>query len=224
MPTLPAFGAVTIALETIVVSLLASFVLALAIALVYKSTHRGLSYSQSFVFTLIISSMITTMVMMVIGNNLALAFGLLGVFSIIRFRTAIKDSKDTGYIFFAMSTGMAVGTGNYTVAVTGTALILIIIIILTRLNFGSMRKHDYLLSFVVTNGAGSNAFESIFRKYLKQSLLLNLNSKQDGRATEMTYQVSLADEGRGNELVTELSRLTGVERVHLITLKEDVEY
>lgn len=224
MPAISAFGSTPIALETIVINLLLTLALSLAIALVYKSTHRGLSYSQSFVFTLIIASMITAMVMMVIGNNLALAFGLLGVFSIIRFRTAIKDSKDTGYIFFAMSSGMAVGTSSYTVAITGTVLILLVIIVLTRLNFGSMRKHGYLLSFVVTNGAGGNTFESVFRKYLKQSLLLNMNSKQDGRATEMTYQVSLVDEHKGNELVTELSLMTGVERVHLITLKEDVEY
>jgi uncharacterized membrane protein YhiD involved in acid resistance len=209
----------------IAINLTLTFALSFLIALVYKKTHRGLSYSQSFVFTLILMSIIVTVVMMVIGNSLARAFGLLGAFSIIRFRTAVKDTKDISYIFFALGMGMAVGTNNYSIAVVSTIIILLIILLLSKINFGSMRKHEYLLSFTVVHGERSpDAFEDIFRKYLKNSLLLNINSKQDGTASEMTYNVNFVDQTQSNKFVRELSSMTGVEKVHLITSKDDVEY
>ncbi|PIZ81358.1 MAG: DUF4956 domain-containing protein, partial [Parcubacteria group bacterium CG_4_10_14_0_2_um_filter_41_6] len=101
----------------VILNLALTFILALVIALVYKNTHKGLSYSQSFLFTLILISVITTIAMMVIGNSLAIAFGLLGAFSIIRFRTPVKEAKDTGYIFFSLVEGMAVGTNNHVIAI-----------------------------------------------------------------------------------------------------------
>ncbi|OGH59387.1 MAG: hypothetical protein A2725_00990 [Candidatus Magasanikbacteria bacterium RIFCSPHIGHO2_01_FULL_33_34] len=218
-------GTVTYSMSQIVLNIVLTFVLSFVIAMVYKKTHKGLSYSQSFVFTLVLMSVIVSVVMMVIGNSLARAFGLLGAFSIIRFRTAVKDTKDTGYIFFALAIGMAVGTGSYSIAVIGTVLILLIILILDKINFGSMRKHEYLLSFVVNHDEGAgNSFESVFKKHLKNSMLLNINSKRDGKASEMTYHASFVDENKKEDFVRELSGMSGVEKVHLITSKEDVEY
>src|SRR3989344_8418874 len=206
--------AIDYSLQNIIINLVATFVLSFCIALVYKKTHKGLSYSQSFVFTLIFMSVIVAMVMMVIGNSLARAFGLLGAFSIIRFRTAVKDTKDTGYIFFALAIGMAVGTGSYSIAVIGTVLILFMLLALDKINFGSMRKHEYLLSFIVNHEAGvANSFESVFKKHLKNSMLLNINSKRDGKASEMTYHASFVDENKKEDFVRELSGRSGVEKV-----------
>lgn len=217
-------GVVNYNIQTIVINLILTFALAFVIAWVYKKTHKGLSYSQSFVFTLVIMSVIVAMVMMVIGNSLARAFGLLGAFSIIRFRTAVKDTKDTGYIFFALAVGLAIGTNNYAIGVIGTALVLGMIWLLNQINFGSIKQHEYLLSFIVTRAGSTASFETVFKRYLKNSLLLNINSKHDGQASEMTYHVSFADESRTDEFVKELSGMSGVEKVHLITSKEDVEY
>ena len=83
----------------IVINLLLSFIFGLIISLVYKFTHKGLSYSQSFMITNVFVSVIVCMVIMIIGNNLARAFALVGALSIIRFRTVVKDTKDTAYIF-----------------------------------------------------------------------------------------------------------------------------
>lgn len=225
MNDLLAGGVVSYSIQNIVINLLLTFGLAFVIAWVYKKTHKGLSYSQSFVFTLVVMSVIVAMVMMVIGNSLARAFGLLGAFSIIRFRTAVKDTKDTSYIFFALAVGMAVGTGNYLIALIGTVLVLLMILTLDKFNFGSIKNHEYLLSFIVTHEAGAgSSFESIFKKYLKNSMLLNINSKQDGKASEMTYHITFSDETKSDVFVKDLSGMAGVEKVHLITSKEDVEY
>ena len=104
----------------ILVNMALAFVLGMVISYIYKITHKGLSYSQSFLLTIIFVTFIVSMVMMVIGNNLARAFALVGALSIIRFRTVIKDTKDTAFIFLGLAAGMAAGTSSYFLALSGT--------------------------------------------------------------------------------------------------------
>ena len=106
--------------------------------------------------------------MMVIGNNLARAFGLLGAFSIIRFRTPVKDVKDTAYIFLSLVAGMAVGTNSYVIAIVSTLIVLVIIWVLHKSNFGALHKNDYLLIFTVDYQKHQpDSFAGIFERYLK---------------------------------------------------------
>ena len=93
-------------------TLILSFFLGVLISFVYKKTHRGMSYSQSFMITNIFLSLIVCMVIMTIGNSIARAFALVGALSIIRFRTVIKDPKDIVFIFWSLATGMCVEQGN----------------------------------------------------------------------------------------------------------------
>ena len=88
---------------TVVLNMALACILGLVISVIYKTTHKGLSYSQSFMLTVIFVTIIVSMVMMVIGNSLARAFALVGALSIIRFRTVIKDTKDTAYVFIALA-------------------------------------------------------------------------------------------------------------------------
>ena len=108
--------------QEILINLTLSFILGVVVSLIYKRTHKGLSYSQSFMITNIFVSVIVCMVIMIIGNNLARAFALVGALSIIRFRTVVKDTKDTAYIFWALAVGMASGTGSYFLALAGILL------------------------------------------------------------------------------------------------------
>ena len=87
------------------------------------------------------------MVIMIIGNNLARAFALVGALSIIRFRTVVKDTKDTAYIFWALAAGMASGTGSYFLAIAGTVIITGIAFILHFTNYGSIHKSEFILQF-----------------------------------------------------------------------------
>lgn len=214
-----------ITLINIVLNLVLTFVLVMLIAYVYQKTHRGLSYSQNFVSTIILMSLITTVAMMVIGNSLAIAFGLLGAFSIIRFRTAVKETKDTGFIFFALVEGMAVGTNNHLVAVVSTIFLLLIIWLLDKINFGSMQRNEYLLTFTVNYHQNPpDSFAGIFERHLKNSLLLNINSKENGHSAEMVYSINFIDEEKSNDLIRELANISGVDNVHIISSKADIEY
>ena len=85
-----------------------SFVLSLVIGYIYQITYRGSSYSQAYVHTLVIMSMVVAVIMLVIGSNIARAFSLVGALSIIRFRNAMKETRDVGFIFFAMAIGFGV--------------------------------------------------------------------------------------------------------------------
>ena len=131
----------------IIINLILSFILGVIISLVYKKTHKGLSYSQSFMITNIFIAVIVCMVIMIIGNNLARAFALVGALSIIRFRTVIKDTKDIAYIFRSLAAGMGAGTGSYFLSIVGTALLIVIAFILYKTNFGSIYKNEFIFQF-----------------------------------------------------------------------------
>ncbi len=209
----------------IIFNIALAFAVALVIAWVYKRTHRGLSYSRSFVFTLVLLSVLTALVMMVIGSSLAAAFTLLGAFAIIRFRTAIKDTRDIAFIFWALVTGMAVGTGAYVVAVLGTGLVVAIVLFLSKTNFGSIRNYDHILTFTIdTSRAQNDIYKSSFEKYLKSNTLLNVNSRQSGGKLEFTFNVAFLSDEQIANFISELRGAAGVESVNLLTAKEDIEY
>jgi uncharacterized membrane protein YhiD involved in acid resistance len=218
-------GSVLMNPGVVIFNLVMAFVLVLFIALVYKHTHRGLSYSQTFILTLIIDGVVIAAVMMVIGNNVAKAFGAFGAFSLIRFRTAIKDAKDMGYIFLVMAVGMAVGTTNYLIAIATTLIVLAIIYVLTKMNFGSIRKFDYVLSFSLdTRQTQDNVYKIIFDQYLKSSSVLNIKAVEQGHVLQLSFSVRFVAEEETKNFVAALERLEGVRDVNLITAKNDIEY
>lgn len=107
---------------------------------VYRETHRGTSYSQSFLTSLFIMGVATSVVMMIIGSNIARAFSLVGALSIIRFRTAVKDTRDTAFLFCAMIAGMGCGTQFYLPAIALTVFISVLILGLHYFDYGIKKK------------------------------------------------------------------------------------
>ena len=136
-----------------------SALLCFVIAHVYRETHRGTSYSQSFMVTLFIMSVATAVVMMIIGSNIARAFSLVGALSIIRFRTAVKDSRDTGYLFAAMIVGMGCGTEFYLASISLTVFISLLMMILYATDYGLKYKLESIMR--VTYKVGDETVEKI---------------------------------------------------------------
>ena len=209
----------------IIVNLLISFVLGLVISFVYKKTHRGLSYSQSFVVTNIFIAVIVCMVIMIIGNNLARAFALVGALSIIRFRTVVKDTKDTAYIFWSLAVGMAAGTGSYFLALAGTVIITFIAIILYVTNYGSIYKSEFILQFRSTNGNDKkDEYNKIISEYTKSSKLLNVESSGDNKSLKLSFDVVMKEDKSYDQFVTDLSNIQDLTEVIVIAAKNDVDY
>ena len=192
-----------------------AFLLALFVAWVYQKTHRPLALSFTFVNTLVLLSMVMALVIMVIGNNIARAFGLVGAMSIIRFRTVVKDTRDTAFVFFSLGTGMAAGTGNVAIAIVGTLLIGLFIGVLhwTRHGAGSLR--DFLLTFErsAATPEGEDVHLPVFERYLRSFRLANVRSRRLGEFVSLTYHVRLRDEEEAPYLVRDLSAREGIQRV-----------
>ena len=189
--------------QEIIINLILSFILGLIISVVYKFTHKGLSYSQSFMLTNVFVAVIVCMVIMIIGNSLARAFALVGALSIIRFRTVVKDTKDTAYIFWSLAAGMASGTGSYFLAIAGTFIITSIALILNKTNFGSIIKSEFILQFrtISNNSTVSNQFNKTISKFSKSSTLLSSESSEDGKSIKLSFDIILKDEKNQTELL-----------------------
>lgn len=216
----------SISVGVVALSVVLSFLLGLAISLVYKKTFRGVSYSQSFVTTLALLAPITTIVMLTIGSNLARAFGLVGALSIIRFRTVIKDTKDIMMVFLSLVIGLSVGTQNYHIAVVGALLILAFIIIMDRTNYGLFTDRSFLVSFYVEpESLEERDYTSIIQKYSVSYDLVNLTTiNTDKKRIEITYKVEGLNSSNRSELITKLSNLKGVSDITLVSSKNYIEY
>ena len=210
--------------EDIIINMVLSAILGLAIALVYRNTHKGLSYSQSFTLTVIFVAVIVAMVMMVIGNSLSRAFALVGALSIIRFRTVVKDTKDTAYVFWALAAGMAAGTGSYPLALIGTAILAILAYILHTSNFGALYKSEFILRFRFDRDTDSAAYLEVINKCSKTSNMLHIEPSGDGKTMQLTYDIVLKEDYTAESLTAQLTELKGLSEVILIASKNDVDY
>ena len=209
----------------ILINLIIAFFLGFVISLVYKKTHKGLSYSQSFVLTNIFVCVIVSMVIMVIGNNLARAFALVGALSIIRFRTVVKDTKDTAFIFWSLAVGMASGTGSYFLAISGTAVISMIALVLYYTNYGSIFKSEFIIQFRSRNSAKNKKnYNKIFSEYCKSSTLLNAESSGDGQSLKLSFDIVLKENKTYDEFIQKLSKVSGLSEVVAVAAKNDVDY
>ena len=209
----------------IILNLIFSFFLGLLISFVYKSTHKGMSYSQSFMITNIFICLIVCMVIMIIGNNLARAFALVGALSIIRFRTVIKDTKDIAYIFWSLAGGMACGTGSYFIAVIGSAIITIVAYILFKTNYGSIYKSEFILQFrYKKTNEKIPVYNQSFKKFCKYSTLLNSEPSGDNKNLKLTFDVIIKDEVNINDFILDISKCKGVSETSIAATKNDIDY
>jgi hypothetical protein len=205
-----------ISLYTVLTNLAVSLACGIVIALVYRFIYKGPSYSATYVNSLVLLALITTLVIMVIGNNLARAFGLVGAMSIIRFRTAVRDVQDIVYIFFALAVGMASGVGLHAIAIAGTLVICLVSVVLVTFNFGAPGKAEYVLQLIYKPSKEiEDRISETMRKYCRGIRLSNLKSQGDDGNVEAFYQFSLKRKYRSTELVEEFTGLSDRIRFNL---------
>lgn len=175
----------------VICNLLVALVMALFTSLVYRITHSGYSYSRSFNVTMIGVALVITMIMMVIGNYIALSLGLIGALSVIRFRTAVKDPKDLTYLFICIAIGLACSTGDYVITVIGTVFINLTLCTLHFLRFGCTLSSDYILSFNL-NGGKSDAHEIAekIRQKIQKVIFRSFSQINENKA-EFVYSLKL---------------------------------
>jgi hypothetical protein len=214
----------TISFFDVLINISVAFLLGILIAAIYRYTYDGISYSSDFIHTLIIITMVTTVVIMVIGNNLARAFGLVGAMSIIRFRTALKESRDIAFVFFGLAAGMAAGAGNHLIGLIGIPLIGLFALILYWINYGVTDQQDFLLKFsMLPNDLDEPIYKSVFNQYLERYKRLSIRSARLGQYLELTFKIRFKNKDESEEFIQDLSALEGIERATLF-LHDDGEF
>ena len=214
-------GELTFAL--IFTALITSFIMAYIVSYVYRKTHTGFSYEASFNFTIILVTVIVTIIMMVIGSNIALSLGLIGSLSIIRFRAVIKDSKDMAYLFWAIATGLSVGSGNYLMAASSVFFVSVIVIVLSKMNFSQATHTDYIMvvqsSLDQSDGKNGNMIPDILDqcevKWNVRSSLVDRNNLY----AETTYSIIFKKISTTipSALVDNISDLENVKKVTMLS-------
>lgn len=201
---------------TVTLAILLAFVLTLLIGTVYQHTHRGTRYSQDFVHALVMLGTLVTVVIMGIGQNIAAAFGIFAAFSIIRFRRSLPEARDIGFVFFAMSVGLAVGSGAYVLAIMTTVLVSLFAVVLSRFDLFAPERASHLLRVRVTNDIDFEAaFEEPLRTLASAVSLISVESVQAGMMTEVRYAIRLADGVTPRDIVTAFQERNGNNRVIL---------
>ena len=207
----------------IIINVVVALTCGLFIAYIYKKSYKGAGYSASFSNSMIILTMITSIVIMVIGNNLARAFGLVGAMSIIRFRTAVKDTQDIVFIFFGLAVGMASGVGYHKMAIFGSLFIGLMILLLTKSNFTSTKPNDYLLQFAYKpNGNVTPPYTDVINKYCKRHNIINAKTIEDQGIIELAYYVKFKNKEKNSEFIRDLDTVHGVKNISLFFDEDEI--
>lgn len=211
----------TLGVDEIILSFLAAVIIAGIIFVSYRFSHASSVYSAKFNVSLIMLVLVTTLVMSVIGNNVALSLGMVGALSIVRFRTAIKDPRDTAYIFWCIAAGICCGIGDYMVAGIGTGVIFIMLLLL-----GNVRNNDRYLLIIRGKDSLAEA-ETMVEEYFKGKAFFRVHN-EDRNNTELIYEVSavILNKAKKNHPDGDIKKLLfeikNVEVVNLVCQNDEI--
>ena len=198
----------------------AACVLCLVLFVSYGISHSTVVYSRRFAVSLVQMTLVTTMVMCVIGNNIALSLGMVGALSIIRFRTAIKDSRDATYIFWAIGIGICCGVSDYITATIGSAFIFVILLL-----FGSVRDNERILLIIHTDGSDQEQLKGLIRTLFARKAKLRVFQSNGGGA-EAIYEISdrllKQCESKNGALAPLLQRQEGVRNISIMRQEDEI--
>lgn len=206
--------------KEIFLHILVSALIGMAIFLSYMLSHSGTIYSMKFNVSLVMLTVLTATVMTVIGNNVALSLGMVGALSIVRFRTAIKDSRDTAYIFWTVIVGICCGVGDYIVAAIGSAVVFVIMLVL-----GRIRNDERILLIIRGLRSSESEIESVVFTYFNRGAVLRVKNTTESNI-EFIYEIKkkvLNKTSSKEKTITEsLYAVGGIEYVNIVTQNDEI--
>lgn len=194
----------------------AAIILGLSISLVYMKTNRKSGYSSGFATTLIMLPLIISIIILLVGNNVARAFSLAGAFSIIRFRSAPGEPRDISYVLFTLAIGLACGMGFIGYGVLFTIILCLLVVVLDKTNFAGHKSKNMQLKIMVPEDLNYEAaFDEILNKYTISWYIENIRTKEFGAMFEITYIISLQEEADKKNFIDELRCRNGNLKISL---------
>jgi hypothetical protein len=202
-----------------------SFALSLAIGWVYRFTHRGVSYSQGYVHTLVMMTTVVSLIMLLIGSNIARAFTLVGALSVIRFRNAVKESRDVGFIFMGLAIGMAVGTRFYVMSIFSTAVLSAFVVALYKFNLFAKEIRERILRVQMLASHNHEAvLEEPFLKLLEEYRIISIETVRAGALNEVVYSVVLKRGVSPQALLEAVRARNDNQKASLILGQQEVDF
>lgn len=210
----------------ILFNLVFSFVLQMTIVYVYKKTRHGLSHSQSFIFTLLIVGTLSTAIMMAVQNNVIGAFAIFAAFTLIRFRTILKESSDLAYVFFSLVVGISVGMSHYSLAIITVLLMSAIIYLFYRFGFGKIHdSYDYLILLFTGGDFNLDQTRKFFSENVEsQELLRAKYGNEENSGAEFTLSIKLNGYDDLSILTNYLKADKHIKNFEVLTGKSTSEY
>lgn len=207
-------------LTQIILNIAVATVIGFFIFLSYAISHRGTIYSKKFNASLVIMTVLTATVMTVIGNNIALSLGMVGALSIVRFRTAVKDSRDTVYIFWTIIIGICCGVGDYVVASIGSAVTFAAILIL-----GCIKNDNRML--VIIRGARSKqpAIKAKMFHIFNTKAIMRVENTTDNYVEliyEITQKTLQKAEKDTPDIAASIYALDNIEYVNIVMQNDEI--
>ena len=206
--------------QQILINILFSALLGVLIYLSYYLSHRGTIYSKKFNLSLVVLTILTGTVMTVIGNNLALSLGMVGALSIVRFRTAIKDARDTMYIFWAIIVGICCGVSDFLVAGIGSEIVFAVLLL-----FGSIKNDKRMLLIIRADRDLQEPIQAtVFNMFERRAIMRVRNTTKNN--VEMIYEISSeilrrAEIGK-HSVCDKIYELGNVEYVNIVMQNDEI--
>lgn len=209
-----------LSIESIILNILVAAALGIFIYISYMITHKGTIYSKKFNVSLVVMTVLTGTVMTVIGNNIALSLGMVGALSIVRFRTAIKDSRDTIYIFWTVIAGICCGVGDYLVAAVGSVAAFIILLV-----FGLIKSDNRMLLIIRGSRSRQSAVQAHMFSVFKRKAILRVRNT-DEETVEFIYEITADQlrrvEEKSGSLTDAIYNIGGIEYVNIVMQNDEV--
>ena len=211
----------TLSWEQIAANIIVSGILGFLIFISYMISHRGTIYSKKFNVSLVVLTVLTSMVMTVIGNNVALSLGRVGALSIVRFRTAIKDSRDTVYIFWTIIVGICCGVGDFIVAGIGSGFVFIILLIL-----GAIKNNNRMLVIIRGARTKETQIQAVMYKFFGDKAVLRVKNSTDTSIEfiyEITQKLLMQAERKNNIAINdEIYKIGNIEYVNTVMQNDEI--
>ena len=212
-------------LGTFVMMLLVMFFMGIIISFTYMKTDKNAAPSQSFALTLSILPVIVTIIIMLVGSNVARAFSLGGAFAIIRFRSVASEPKDISFVLFCMAIGLAGGMGFILYSLLITIVLCIIMFVLHFIKYAVPKKTRKILKITIPEDFNyQNAFDDILARYASHTVMSKVKTTDLGSLFELSYAITMPDSVNEKAMLDELRTRNGNLPITLILEPKNAEY
>ena len=217
-------AAETAGILTLVFTLMLAFILSTMLAFIYQKTFRGLSYSRNYVQAIVLISMISATIIQAVGDSLARGIGIMAAMAIIRFRTNLKDPRDTLFLFASLAAGISCGAFAFSVAVVGTISFGAVALLLYYSPLGPTHYFDGMLRFNMPNEHGEREqLESVMSRYCKAFSLVTLREIEQGVRMDYAYHIKLRKGHSHEDFLQQLKSLQTIQGLYLMMQEATVD-